>query len=207
MTGRTRARLLVVAATAAALLAAAVVVLLVTLGDTGRPTYRGSSPPGGIGLPPFVLPDQHGTILDSRSLRGNVVLVTFLDSQCSESCPIIAAVIGRALTLLTADQRTKVTALAISTDPAEDTPASVLAFLRRHRAENALHYLVAPESELRPIWRDFQIASSLDSGDDSLHSAPVRIYDTRSTWVATQHAGADLSAESLAHDIRLAVIA
>jgi hypothetical protein len=32
----------------------------------------------------------------------------------------------------------------------------------------------------------------------------VRIYDRDGEWVATQHAGADLSPQNLAHDLRLA---
>jgi hypothetical protein len=38
-----------------------------------------------------------------------------------------------------------------------------------------------------------------------VHSAPVRIFDTNGVWVATLHSGADLSAENLAHDLRLAL--
>jgi hypothetical protein len=55
------------------------------------------------------------------------------------------------------------------------------------------------------VWNEFQVLSSLESGHDTLHSAPVRIYDRRGMWVATLHAGADLTEANLAHDIRVAL--
>jgi cytochrome oxidase Cu insertion factor (SCO1/SenC/PrrC family) len=168
--------------------------------------YRGSEPPTQIELVDFVLRDNNGDVVRSSSLRRKVVLVTFLDSQCTESCPIIASQIGQAFDLLSAVERQRVSAVAISTDPKEDTPASVRSFLRRNRALGTLHYLGGgePEAKLRPIWRRFLILSSLESGEDTLHSAPVRIYDG-GVWVATLHAGVDLTPANLAHDIRVAL--
>jgi cytochrome oxidase Cu insertion factor (SCO1/SenC/PrrC family) len=108
-----------------------------------------------------------------------------------------------ALKLLDSQQRKQVVAVAFSTDPQGDTPASVEEFLRRHdAADGQIRYLVAPVDDMRPVWDAFQILPSLDTGDDTLHSAPVRLYDRDGTWVATQHAGADLTPSNLAHDIR-----
>jgi cytochrome oxidase Cu insertion factor (SCO1/SenC/PrrC family) len=60
-------------------------------------------------------------------------------------------------------------------------------------------------AELRPVWRGFQVSSSLDSGDSNMHSAPVRVYDPEGRWRSTLHAGVDLTAASLAHDLREAL--
>ena len=57
------------------------------------------------------------------------------------------------------------------------------------------------------MWTALQVLPSLDSGKDSLHSAPLRIYGRNGVWVATLHAGADLSEENLLHDIRTALAA
>jgi protein SCO1/2 len=184
-------------ATAAAFLA------LASEGESGG--YRGSRPPARIVLPDFTLPDHTGAQVSSASLPGKAVLVTFLDSQCDESCPIIASQVSRALDRLRPEERSDVTPIAISTDPAEDTPASVRAFLGRNGALGKIRYLVAPEQTLRPVWEDFQIASSLDSGIDTLHSAPVRIFDREGVWVSTLHPGADLTTENLVHDLRAAL--
>lgn len=94
---------------------------------------------------------------------------------------------------------------SIGTDPAEDTPASIRAFLRRHRVEASAASLVGSERELRPLWTALAVLPSLDTGDNDVHSTPVRIYDWSGVWVSTLHAGADLTPESLANGLRLAL--
>jgi cytochrome oxidase Cu insertion factor (SCO1/SenC/PrrC family) len=100
-----------------------------------------------------------------------------------------------------------VRALAITSDPAEDTRASVRSFLRRQRADRRLDYLLGSERDLRPLWDALHVLPSLDTGRDAVHSAPLRIYDRSGVWVATLHAGADLSETNLLHDIRVALAA
>ena len=39
---------------------------------------------------PFTLTDQHGKQVSLASLRGKVVLLTFLDPVCTSDCPLIA---------------------------------------------------------------------------------------------------------------------
>jgi cytochrome oxidase Cu insertion factor (SCO1/SenC/PrrC family) len=169
--------------------------------------YRGSEPPGRIELVDFALRDHAGTLVRSSRLRGKVVLLTFLDSQCTEACPVIAAQVARAFDSLSRAERRRVFAVAISTDPEEDTAASVRAFLRRNRALGKLHYVGGgePEASLRKMWKRFRVLSSLASGEDALHSAPLRIYNRDGVWVATLHAGVDLSPANVVHDVRVAL--
>ncbi len=173
------------------------------LSDEGP--YRGSEPPGTNPLPNFSLRNYDGRLLRSEELKGKVVLLTFLDSQCTEACPIIAAQIGQGLDGLSAAERRDVVAVAISTDPAGDTPANVPKFLRKQGALGRLVYLIRPERELRAVWKRFNILSSEESGEDTLHSAPLRIYERDLVWAATLHAGVDLTTENLVHDIRVAL--
>jgi cytochrome oxidase Cu insertion factor (SCO1/SenC/PrrC family) len=158
-------------------------------------------------MPDFHLRSYDGHSVLSSDLRGRVSVVTFLDSQCTESCPVIVWTVARAIDTLIPAERKDMQALAISTDPVEDTRATVRRFLARNRAVGRLLYVGGgqAESELRRVWKSFYPLSSLESGQDSLHSAPVRIYDPSGTWVATLHAGADLTEENLLHDMRVAL--
>jgi len=168
--------------------------------------YRGSEPPGEIRMAEFELSDETGRRVASRNLRGKVVLLSFLDSQCTDSCPVIAFQVARTLDSLPGEVRRQVVALAISTDPDEDTPASVRRFLSSQRALGRLRYLGAdePVATLRPIWRHFHVLSSFESGKDTLHSASVRVFDRQGLWVSTLHPAVDLTRLNLAHDIRVA---
>ncbi len=209
----------------AAVIAAAVAVtaggaFLATRGDgsgsgiqsallTGSGRYRGSEPPPGIGIVDFALRNVDGRLVRSDELRDRVIVLTFLDSQCTEACPVIAWTVARTIDALTPTERRTVRAVAISTDPAEDSAANVRKFLARNRALGRLLYLggAQAERELRRVWDAFHVLSSLESGHDTAHSAPVRIYDRRGTWASTLHAGADLTQANLAHDIRVALSA
>ena len=210
MTRRTVATGVIASVLAIAL--AVVAAVAASLGGGSSPAgqaslYRGSEPPGGIAMPYFSLRDHDGQPVRSSDLRGRVTILTFLDSQCTESCPVIAWTVARSIDSLRPTERSDVRAVAISTDPAEDSTTAVRRFLARNRAVGRLKYIGGgePEAELRRIWRSFYILSSLESGQDSLHSAPVRIYDRSGTWVATLHAGADLGESNLLHDIRVAL--
>ena len=193
----------------AALLAAVALAVGLRGGDSdaapadGR--FRGSKPPVTILMPEFALRDQNGHLVETEDLRGKVVVLTFLDTECREACPIIAGEIARTWSLLTAKEREQAVAVAISTDPRDDTQPSIRAFLARHRATETIRYLAGSVPEMTRLWRRFQILSSLQSGDADTHSAPVRIYGRDLTWLATQHPGADLSPANLAHDVRLAL--
>jgi cytochrome oxidase Cu insertion factor (SCO1/SenC/PrrC family) len=176
--------------------------------DAGKPAegrYRGSEPPGRIQLDPFALRSYGGGRVSSTQLRGKVVALTFLESNCKEACPIIAVQVARGIDLLTPAERAQVRAIAISTHPGDDTPANVRRFLAKRRATGRLDYLIGTEAQLRPVWRRYHILSALDSGDADTHSASVHIYDRNGTWVSSFHPGIDLTPQSLAHDIRLAL--
>lgn len=205
MSRRARRWTILATAAAAAVAGGLVVAMLTTGNKPGAQSYRGSPATVAQPIPDFALRDQDGQLVRSGELRGKVTLLTFLDTKCTAACPIIASQVARTLDLLTRDERAQIAVIAISVAPKVDTPASIHAFLRRRRAEGALRYLSGPEAELRPLWSAFQILSSVDSGDDDTHSAPVRIYDRDARWIATQHAGADLSPDNLAHDLRLAL--
>jgi protein SCO1/2 len=157
-------------------------------------------------MPEFALRDNFGTTLDSRHLRGKVVVLTFLDSHCTDACPIIASQIAQTLPRLTPAERRQVEAVAISSDPEADTPSAVHSFLAKQHA-GKLRYLGAgqPIRRLKTVWRAFEILASAETGQHTLHSAPVRIYDRTGIWVSTLHAGADLSTANLAHDVRTAL--
>jgi protein SCO1/2 len=207
---------LMIAITAAGLVIAislAAAVLIAARGSDQQPPaseppsgpYRGSEPPGRNELAPFALASYRGGRVSPAQLRGKVVALTFLESKCTEACPIIAVQVARGIDLLTPAERRQVRAIAISTQPFDDTRRNVRRFLVRRHAIGRLDYLIGTEAELRPAWRRYHILSALDSGDADTHSASVHIYDRDGVWVSSLHPGIDLTPANFAHDIRLAL--
>jgi cytochrome oxidase Cu insertion factor (SCO1/SenC/PrrC family) len=184
--------------------ALAVVLGFVLTRDGGKPDFRGSQPPEGLAMPEFSVDVRDGWTVSTSGLRGKAVAVTFLDTQCTEACPVVAAQMGQAMRLLGSD-RGRVVALAFSVDPVNDTPARIRSFLTRFRALDAIRYVDGSVADLRPVWRSFKIVASHETGESNLHSAPVRVYDTDGRWRSTLHPGVDLTAANLAHDLRAAL--
>jgi cytochrome oxidase Cu insertion factor (SCO1/SenC/PrrC family) len=167
--------------------------------------YRGSEPPRGIPMPEFVLRDVlSGERINSDGLRGNAVLVTFLDTDCTDKCPLIASAVGDALRLLPGSVRERTRALVISVNPVIDTPKSVRRFLRERQAQ-AITYLSGSVADLKPIWKRFGVVSAYETGNADTHSADVRVFNPEGVWVSTQHSGVDLTPANLVHDVELAL--
>jgi protein SCO1/2 len=173
-------------------------------GSSASTTYRGSRPPAKLSLPTFTLVDENGAQVRSEDFAGKAVVVTFLDAQCTDACPIVGGIVAQAVDLLSAEERANVAVLGISVDPAEDTPTAVKQFLAQHHATGKLSYLTAPEPVMEPLWKDFKVLPTVRTGDDSLHSIPVQIYDKEGIWRSTLNVNVDLTARNLAHDIRIA---
>lgn len=205
-------RHLLIVALGTVIVAGALVGALLATGRSGasKPElvsgpYRGSEPPPGIRIPDVTLSSYRDGAVSLRSQKGKVVVLTFLDSKCTDTCPIIAALIGRTWPVLTAAEKAQIRVYAISVNPLVDTPVSVRRFLAARHALTALDWLVAPVKKMRPVWHDFSVLPATETGNNDVHSADVRVFDRRGIWVSTQHAGVDLTPSNLVHDIRLAL--
>jgi protein SCO1 len=148
-------------------------------------------------IPPrdFRLRDQDGEPVSLRAFRGRVVVLTFLYTTCRDTCPLTATQIRGALDDLDRD----VPALAVSVDPANDTPERARRFLfARGLADDRMRFLLGSRDQLAPVWRAYGIRPQGAAFD---HSAYVLLVDKR----GRQRIGfpvAQLTPEGLAHDIR-----
>jgi protein SCO1 len=75
-------------------------------------------------VPAVPMVDQDGRKIDLQTYKGKAVLITFIDSKCTEDCPIITKRFERINTLLSKDTKAYAVShlISISIDPANDTP-------------------------------------------------------------------------------------
>ena len=179
--------------------------LAIALSGDDAPSFRGSAPPARLVAPAFTLQDEGGTPVHGDDLRGRVVLLTFLSTNCRAECPPTASTIRVALNDLTAEERADVVALAISIDPEFDSAVSAAEFLRERELTGLMRYLVGTVEELQPVWDDFAVLSSIDTGSSDNHSVPVRIFDRDGIWVSSLRSVDDLTPDNLVHDVREAL--
>jgi cytochrome oxidase Cu insertion factor (SCO1/SenC/PrrC family) len=132
----------------------------------------GSSAPLHTVAPSFALTDQHGRPVSLASLRGKAVLLTFLDPVCVTDCPLEAQEFRQAGVLLGADA-SKVELVAVNLNPLYSSTAYTQAFDRQERLAGVPNwlFLTGSPAQLRPIWRDYGVASqALPAGSMLGHS-------------------------------------
>jgi protein SCO1/2 len=131
--------------------------------------------PGRKLAPPIALPDESGKMVSLHSLRGHVVLLTFLDSRCKRECPVE----GRTLAAVQRQVAGTSAELAvISVDPWADTAASVRVFAARSRWRGHWHWLLGRKTSLAPVWRAYNIVVKRTPGD-ILHATALYLIDSR----------------------------
>lgn len=149
--------------------------------------------PPGVRAPQFTLTDQDGKRVTMAEYRGKPLFVTFLYTHCKQACPIAAQMIRGALDDLGHDTPV----LAVSVEPAGDTPASARAFNRKAKMTGRLRWVLGTRRQLQPVYRGFAIQPQ---SRDSEHQAYITLVDgkglQRVAVPVTQ-----TTPEDLAHDM------
>jgi cytochrome oxidase Cu insertion factor (SCO1/SenC/PrrC family) len=139
----------------------------------------GSSTPLDSPAPAFSLTDQHGRTVTLASLRGKVVLLTFLDPVCTSDCPVEAQEFRQAGQLLGAGDR-HVELVAIVANPVDYQLGYTQAFDRQEDLGDVPNwlYLTGSPAQLAPVWRDYGIAAEIaPAGSMIAHSENAYVID------------------------------
>ena len=104
--------------------------------------------------PQFNLTNQVGQYVSLESLRGRVVVLSFLYTRCPDVCPIITTQLREVQAQLP-EGESGVEFVAISVDPARDTVEAAQDYLERWELEEEWQYLVGDLATLEPIWKSY----------------------------------------------------
>lgn len=164
---------------AGAAFAATVLLVLTHLSGSAaapRPGLVGAitMPAGSTPAPEFRLHDQTGALVDLAAYRGQVVVVAFLDSHCTQACPVEGAQLAMAQRRL--GTGVQFVLMVVSVAPHGDTPESVQEFARARGWAGDWHWLLGSRPELAPVWKAYGVSVAL-SGDDIAHSLGVFLID------------------------------
>ena len=130
--------------------------------------------------PAFSLTDQHGRDITLASLRGKVVLLTFLDPVCTTDCPLEAQEFRQAGQLLGADDG-RVELVAIVANPVDYQLGYTQAFDRQEGLDGMPNwlYLTGSPAQLAPVWRSYGIAAEIaPAGSMIAHSEIAFVIDS-----------------------------
>lgn len=146
--------------------------------------HRPSSPPalgggvilkaGSVPAPAFRLLDQSGDFVSPSDLRGRVVALTFLDTQCLQMCPLQANLLGRVQSDL--GPKAAPSVVVVSIRPEVDTPSSIADYARTHGLVGDLYWVSGSDAELAPVWDAYGVGVQVATGD-LLHTSVIYVID------------------------------
>ncbi len=122
----------------------------------------GNSAPLNFAAPPFRLTDQDGRQVSLASLRGKVVLLTFLDPVCTSDCPLIAQEFRAANQILGA-KSSRVELVAIVANPIYSAVSYTQAFDRQELLTSVPNwrFLTGSLPQLKQVWRNYSVAAEV----------------------------------------------
>ena len=164
--------------------------------EPARPTseFAGAIRPPGAPAPAFRLRDQDGKAVSMAEYRGKTVVMAFVYSTCTDTCPGQGQSIRGALDRLGHD----VPVLLVSVDPANDTRANAKRFMLEQHVTGRMRFVLGSERELSPVWKGYGIAPQRGTLD---HSAYVVLVDGEGLQrIGFPHSA--LTPEDLEHDLR-----
>jgi cytochrome oxidase Cu insertion factor (SCO1/SenC/PrrC family) len=176
----------VAAAGAAGLLALGVLSMLQAQADPVASTVLaqaidGSAAPLNFPAPDFALTDEHGRQITLRSLRGKVVLLTFLDPVCVTQCPLEAQEFKQAQHQLGTHAR-QVELVAINANPLYNGISYLQAFDHQEGLDGLGNwaFLTGSPAQLGQVYRRYGFAvqtlpagSMLGHGDNAFVIDPA----------------------------------
>ncbi|MGH9057186.1 MAG: SCO family protein [Acidimicrobiales bacterium] len=141
--------------------------------------------------PNIALTDQSGKALALSGLQhqGRVVVLEFMDPQCTDICPIISQEFKVAYKALGADAG-RVAFVAVNVNPFHTTMADVASFTNEQGLEQvpSWHFVTGTVPQLQQAWHDYGIAVQAPSPTaDVVHSDNMYFIDAsgRERWVAS----------------------
>ncbi len=163
---------------------------------------RASSPVA----PGFVLRDQQGRLTSLAQFRGKVVLLTFLDPECRQICPLTTQSMLDAVKMLGPAAAPRVELLGVNVNVEKAKVADVAAYTRTHDLRAHWRFLTGSPAQLEKVWHDYHVYASISPDGDVEHTAVTYIIGPRgeeratfSTWMSYAAVGDE--AETLAKAI------
>ena len=136
------------------------------------PSYEGTELSGQA--PDFQLMDQNGSQVSLSDFRGKVVVLTFMDSKCQDTCPLTAAHFRETYRQLNQNEVAQVVFLGLNVNVEASAIADVLETTHAWHLDEIpdWHFLTGSLKELTPIWTDYGVSAAHNPDGNSIMHTP-----------------------------------
>lgn len=163
--GRSRWISLVSVLTVLAVLAVSAFVIRIQL-EKGRSTSSATgtfnvnidpgTPLQGRPAPNFTLTNQFNTPTSLSQFRGKVVVLAFVDSECTSICPLTTMSMLQAKRML-GTRASDVQLVGINANPTATSVADVSAYSTSHAMSNQWDFLTGSRAQLSVVWHEYNV--------------------------------------------------
>jgi cytochrome oxidase Cu insertion factor (SCO1/SenC/PrrC family) len=139
---------------------------------------KGKQTQADLAAPGFALTDQQGRLTSLAEFRGKVVVLTFIDPECTQLCPLTTQSMVEAVKLLGPAAASQVQLLGVDANPEKTQVADVAAYTRTHELEGKWRFLTGSRTQLERIWRSYHVYVAVVHNDIE-HTAVVFLIDEK----------------------------
>ncbi len=151
--------------------------------------------------PEFTLTNQEGKRVSLRDLRGQVAVVTFIFTTCSDTCPLLTAKLVGIQRKLGPDA-SKVSFAAITVDPLNDSPPVLKKYGQAHSADlTRFAFLTGSVDEIGDVTRRYAIFQKKQPSGSVDHTFLTSIIDP-SGMLRVQYLGVRFDPKEFLGDLR-----
>lgn len=125
--------------------------------DLGTPMY-GKKAPG------FTLTNQFGKQMSLKQFRGKVVVLSFVDSQCTTICPLTTQDMVNAVQMLGPKAAKDIAMVGIDANPQAISVSDVMQYSKEHHMTNDWNFLTGSLSQLKQTWKNYNVESQIVNG-------------------------------------------
>ena len=152
--------------------------------------------------PDFTLTDPDGKRIALKDLRGKVLAITFIFASCTDTCPLLTAIMTGLQNRLGADFGPRVYFVSITVDPERDTPEVLKRYAETHRANLAgWAFLTGTPAEIREVARRYGIYYKKTPLGDVEHTFLTSLVDHTGT-LRVQYMGVRFKPDEMLRDLR-----
>src|SRR6266545_4070947 len=130
--------------------------------------------------PDFQLTDQNGSLINLSDFRGKVVVLTFMDSTCKDTCPLTAAQFRQAYRQFDQNEVSQIAFIGVNVNIVANQVSDVAEITKTWHLEEipSWHFITGSSDELEVVWKAYGVAVSPSAdGAEIMHTPGVFLID------------------------------